>query len=178
MLWFRDLCICLMFTGCIMGMASSPCRILWSMVSLCSFLREASSFQPSSLRMPDTLTTPCAPFAHLAPCLWTLSSLSTSRLRTGSQIAPTVLHLISDQRSVCHFHVLVRTSLEVASNTTKHLVSLCRCLFNVCGPFEILCQGDTQVLRLCCCCEDLIVQLLKMVAALFSNMHDLTFFSC
>ena len=72
--------------------------------------------------------------------------------------------------------MLVRTSLEVASNTTKHLVSLCRCLFNVCGPFEILCQGDTQVLRLCCCCEDLIVQLLKMVAALFSNMHDLTFF--
>ena len=57
-------------------------------MSLCSFLREASSFQPSSLRMPDTLTMPCAPFAHLAPCLWTLSSLSMSRLRTGSQIAP------------------------------------------------------------------------------------------
>ena len=57
-------------------------------MSLCSFLRDASSFQPSSLRMPDTLTIPCTPFAHLAPCLWTLSSLSTSRLRTGSQIAP------------------------------------------------------------------------------------------
>ena len=36
------------------------------MVNLCSFLREASSFQPSSLRMPDTLTIPCAAFAHQA----------------------------------------------------------------------------------------------------------------
>ena len=85
MMWFRNLWICLIFTAS-WGMASSP--ILWSMVSLCYFLREASSFQPSSLRMPDTLTTPCAPFTHLAPCAWTLSSLSTSRLRTGSQIAP------------------------------------------------------------------------------------------
>ena len=78
MLWLRDLCICLMFTAS-WGMASSPWRILWSMVSLCSFLRETSSFQPSSLGMPDTLTNPCAPFAHLAHCLCPLPSLSTSR---------------------------------------------------------------------------------------------------
>ena len=87
MLWLRDLCMCLMFTAS-WGMAISPWSILWSMVSLCSFLRDASSFQPSSLRMPDTLTIPYTPFAHLAPCLWTLSRLFTSRLRTGSQIAP------------------------------------------------------------------------------------------
>ena len=70
MLWLRDLCMCLMFTAS-WGMAISPWSILWSMVSLCSFLRDASSFQPSSLRMLDTLTIPCTPFAHLAPCLWT-----------------------------------------------------------------------------------------------------------
>ena len=47
---------------------------------------------------------------------------------------------------------------------------------NVCGPFEIVCQCETQVLQFCCCCENFIVQLVKMVAALFSNMHDLAFF--
>ena len=44
----------------------------------------------TSIGMLDTLTIPCGFFANLAHCLWTLSSLSTSRLRTGSQLAPQV----------------------------------------------------------------------------------------
>ena len=121
-------------------MAISPRSMLWSMVSLCSFLRDASSFQPSSLRMPDTLTIPCAPFAHLAPCLLTLSSLSTSRLRTGSQIAPQ--YSIGDRtREVYAISLyLYGLPLRFPLYKTKPLVGLCRCLFNVYGPFEIVCQ--------------------------------------
>ena len=132
------------------------------MVSLCSILRDASSFQPSSLRMPDTLTIPRAPFAHLAACLWTLSSLSTSRLRTGSQIAPQ--YSIGDLTrevyaiSLCLYGLPLRFLFFYK---TKPLVGLCRCLFNVCGPFEVVCQCDAQVLQLCCCCENFIVQLVK-----------------
>ena len=156
MLWLRDLCIfCLMFTVS-WGMDSSPCRILWSMVSLCPIPREASSFQPSSLRMPDTLTIPCAPCADLAPCLWTLSSLSMSRLRTGSQLAPQ--YSIGANPDVTKLTCFFRSSVRIkfVSVFVWYLAARGACLRYSCvsehwfadkGPHILVCVVNWKFLR-------------------------------